>query len=75
VTGDEPPVANDGRRQSRRASRLLIVYLVVYHALLAGAVVTMWRSGLIAYVDRTWTVVAIVLAVALGGLLALLSHK
>jgi hypothetical protein len=55
--------------------RALIIYLAVYFALVAGAVTTMWRSGLVMHFDRTWTIVAILFAVTLGGLLAALSRK
>jgi hypothetical protein len=55
--------------------RVLTVYLVVYYLVITGAVVTIWRSGLITYLDRTWTVVAITFSVALGATLAVLSRK
>jgi hypothetical protein len=55
--------------------RLMIVYLVVYYAIIAGAAVTVWRSGLISHFGGTWTLLAITVAVALGGLLAALSRK
>jgi hypothetical protein len=54
--------------------RALTIYLALYYVLIAGAVMTAWRSGLIAHLDRTWTFVAIAFAVALGGLLAALSR-
>jgi hypothetical protein len=54
--------------------RVLIIYLVVYYLLLGGAVLTVWRSGLIEHLDLTWTFLAITFSVALGGLLALLSR-
>jgi hypothetical protein len=55
--------------------RVLILYLVVYYVVLAGAVVTVWRSGLITHLDRAWTLVAIAFAVALGALLMVVSRK
>lgn len=55
--------------------RWVIVYLFVYFAVLAGAAVTAWRSGLITHFGPTWTLAAITFAVALGGLLAALSRK
>lgn len=54
--------------------RSLTVYLVLYYALVAGAAATIWRSGLAAHLDRGWTIVAVVVALALGGILALLSR-
>ena len=55
--------------------RALIIYLVLYSLLVAGAVATLWRSGLIAHLDRGWTYAVIALAVALGVLLWGLSRK
>lgn len=46
--------------------RALIIYLAVYYLLVTGAVVTLWRSGLIAHLHRGWTYSAIAVAVALG---------
>jgi hypothetical protein len=55
--------------------RALIVYLVVYYLLLAGAVVTLWRSGLIEDLHRGWTYVAIAIGVVLGVLLWVSSRR
>jgi hypothetical protein len=49
--------------------RALTVYLVVYYLLIAGAVVTLWRSGLIAHLHRGWTYTSIAFAIASGALL------
>jgi hypothetical protein len=71
----KPAVAERRSAPRRIMRRLLIVYLVLYYAVIAGAVVTVWRSGLIAHFERTWTFLAIAVALALGGLLAVLSRK
>jgi hypothetical protein len=55
--------------------RALTIYLVLYYALIAGALVTAWRSGLLADFDPTWTIVAIAVALILGVLLAALSRR
>jgi hypothetical protein len=55
--------------------RMLIIYLVLYYLVIAAAVMTVWRSGLITHFDRTWTLLAITFSVALGGVLAVLSRK
>lgn len=55
--------------------RAVTIYLVVYYLLIAGAAATAWRSGLTAHLDRARTVGALVVACALGGLLALLSRR
>ena len=49
--------------------RVLIVYLVAYYLVVAGAVVTLSRSGMMAQLPRRWTYPAIAIAVALGILL------
>jgi hypothetical protein len=54
--------------------RVFIVYLVFYYLLVAGAVMTVWRSGLITHLDRTWTFLVIGIAVALGVLLIVVSR-
>ena len=56
-------------------SRFLIAYLVLYFAVVAGAVVTVWRSGLIDDIGRPTVYTAIAVALALGVLLALVSRK
>ncbi len=71
MTLGEPPTVDDQSRTRRRIMRrVLTVYLALYFTLLAGAVVTVWRSGLISHFDRTWTVVAITFSVAMGLVLA-----
>lgn len=56
-------------------SRFLIAYLVLYFASVIGAVVTLWRAGLVDEVGRPRVFMAIAIAVALGALLALVSRK
>jgi hypothetical protein len=55
--------------------RALTIYLVLYYLLVAGAVVTLWRSGLIAHLHRGWTYSVIAFAAALGVLLSVLSRE
>ena len=70
-----PPV--DVRRGTGRTARrrALIAYLLLYSVVVAGAVVTVWRSGLIAHLDRAWTFLTIVMAVILGAILAVLTRE
>ena len=56
-------------------SRFLIAYLVLYFALVIGAVVTLWRAALVDEIGRPTVYTAIAIAVALGVLLALLFRK
>jgi hypothetical protein len=53
----------------------LMIYLLIYYLLLAGAAVTLWRSGLLTHLPRGWTVGAFTLAAALGIVLWLTSRK
>ena len=55
--------------------RALIVYLVLYYLLVAGAVATLWRSGVINHLHAVWTYSLIALALALGALLWITSRK
>ena len=55
--------------------RVLIVYLVVYYLLVAGAVATLWRSGVIDHLHAGSTYSLIALAIALGALLWVTSRK
>ena len=55
--------------------RALIVYLVVYYLLVAAAVATLWRSGVVSHLPRGWTYSLIALALALGALLWVTSRK
>jgi len=56
-------------------SRFLIAYLVLYFALVFGAVVTLWRAGLVDEIGRPTVYTAIAVAAALGVLLALVFRK
>jgi hypothetical protein len=62
------------RRHRQRMRPLLVVYLAMYFVAVAGAVMTLWRSGLIDHLDLGWTVAAIGCALALGAILALASR-
>jgi hypothetical protein len=55
VTPGKPPMDTDGRpkhRPKRIVRRALGLYLVAYFAVVTGAVITLWRSGLINHVDQ-----------------------
>lgn len=75
--GELPSADDDGRRRARRRiiRRLLTFYLVAYYLVVAGAVTTIWHSGLIVHFDQTWTVLAIAFSVLLGVVLAVLIRK
>jgi len=50
---------------------LLKVYLVIYFALIAGAVITLKRSGALQHIPRRPLIVAVIVAVSLGSLVAM----
>ena len=52
---------------------LLRLYLLVYGALIAGAIVTLQRAGVLEHVSRRWVVAVVGVTVGLGILLALLA--
>jgi hypothetical protein len=47
----------------------------VYFLVVAGALATAWRSGLLEHFTHGWTVLAVGVAVAMGVLLAILSRR
>ena len=53
---------------------LLRVYLVCYSAAVAGATLTIWRSGLIEHMDRRFVLLALGGAILAGALLAIASR-
>jgi hypothetical protein len=50
---------------------LLKIYLVIYFALIAGAVITLKRSGALQHIPRGPLIVAVIVAVSLGALVAM----
>lgn len=55
--------------------RLLHVYLGVYFLLVAAAFFTLWRSGILARLPRSWVIVAALVSFSLGVLLAVASRR
>ena len=53
---------------------LFRVYLTAYFLLIATAALTLWRTGVLARIDRIHVVAAAIVAVGLGLLLAAVSH-
>ena len=50
------------------------LYLIGYFVLLIGAGLALWQSGVLDRIPVAWTVIAAVIAVALGALLAIASR-
>jgi hypothetical protein len=55
--------------------RLIDLYLLVYYGLIAGALYTLYVSGVLVRLSLRWTVWGAVVAVGLGVLLRLLSGR
>jgi hypothetical protein len=62
-------------RASDFLMRWIWLYLVAYASLVAGAVVALWRGGALDQVPSLYTVLALMLAVGLGVLLAASFHR
>lgn len=52
---------------------LLKLYLVAYFVLLFGAAMALWKSGVLHQIPPIWIVLALVIAIGLGILLAVSS--
>lgn len=53
--------------------RFLRIYLVGYFLLIGGALLALWRAGILDEIDPAWTAIALVIAVGLGVILAVAS--
>jgi hypothetical protein len=42
------------------------VYLVGYVVLLIGALLALWKSGVLASIGTTWTIIGVVIAIGIG---------
>jgi hypothetical protein len=54
---------------------MLLTYLLAYFAVLAGAVLTLWQADVLSQIPMAWVVLAVVVSVGLGGLLAIVAHR
>jgi hypothetical protein len=55
--------------------RFIHLYLVGYSVLVLGAVLALWKAGVLARVSGTWLAIAMVIVLGLGILLAVTSAK
>jgi hypothetical protein len=55
--------------------RLIHVYLIVYFALVAGASLALWRAGVLARVPSDLLLIAAIIVVGLGVLVAATSTR
>jgi hypothetical protein len=55
--------------------RFIHLYLIGYFALILGAVLALWKAGVLAYVSGAWIAIGLVIALGLGIMLAVTSAK
>ena len=53
--------------------RFIHLYLIGYFALVIGAGLALWQAGVVRHVSATWLVIAAIIAVGLGLVLAVTS--
>lgn len=46
------------------------IYLVGYIIMLGGIIAALWKSGVLAQIGTTWTVIGVVIAVGIGIMIA-----
>ena len=49
------------------------VYIVGYFVLIAGALVALWKGGVLAHIPLVWLAIGLIIAVGLGIVLAVTS--
>ena len=55
--------------------RFIHLFLVGYFVLVVGAVLALWRAGILNHVSGTWVAIGAIIAVGLGIMLAVSSGK
>ncbi len=55
--------------------KFINVFLVGYFVLIIGAVLAMWKAGVLAHVSGVWVAIGVIIAVGLGIMLAVSSGK
>ena len=46
------------------------IYLVGYIVMLGGILAALWKSGIMAHIGTTWTIIGVVIAVGIGIMIA-----
>jgi len=46
------------------------IYLVGYIIMLGGIIAALWKSGILASIGTTWTVIGVVIAIGIGIMIA-----
>ena len=55
--------------------RFIHLYLIGYFVLVAGAVLALWQSGVLAHVSGVWLAIGMVITIGLGIMLAVTVGK
>ena len=55
--------------------RFIHLFLIGYFVLVVGAVMALWKAGVLAHVSGMWVAIGMVIAVGLGIMLAVSSGK
>ena len=55
--------------------RFIHLFLIGYFVLVLGAVLAMWKAGVLAHVSGVWVAIGMIIAVGLGIMLAVSSGK
>ncbi len=55
--------------------RFIHLYLIGYFVLVVGAVLALWKAGVLAHVSGTWIAIGMVIVLGLGIMLAVTSGK
>ena len=55
--------------------RFIHLYLIGYFVLVGGAVLALWRAGVLAHIGALWIAIGMIIALGLGIMLAVTSAK
>ncbi len=55
--------------------RFIHLFLIGYFVLVLGAVLALWKAGVLAHISGTWFAIGAIIAVGLGVMLAVSSGK
>jgi len=55
--------------------RFIHLYLIGYFVLIVGAVLALWKAGVLAHISATWLGIGILIALGLGIMLAVTAGK
>jgi hypothetical protein len=55
--------------------RFIHLFLIGYFVLVLGAILALWKAGVLAHVSGTWVAIGTIIAIGLGIMLAVSSGK